>query len=360
MLKIFCNIHRADDWCPMWFDLNGDEYEIFNTHSQTIPDRVDIEVLSPKPDPDISVSSKIHLNLAVWDNYENQAWSILNEGYRDCVTISNIRDTHEIGANLIQYNDFLFNRTKAYYSGYPFASGRRWYWVDARAYELPAIIEDDTKTRIYVAPNKSYMTSDWRSIRYRPRLVDHLRTKHDNLGWIGDYHRSPDLVLYPHYLAPDCEDLDDLVTGRSIRQNIRGALRGNLWGYSPPHNLYYQHTFVSIYAETIEWGTTWAITEKTYDAMIKGHFILPFSNQGFVALLQQDGWLLPGFIDYSYDAIQNNDLRFLAYLQEVDRLLAIDRDQWHQLRRDNLDILIYNRQRFWNHDYDRVDLSQLL
>jgi hypothetical protein len=343
----------------MWFDLNGDEYDIVNSNDPVIPDSVDIEVRSPTPDPRLQISSRIKLDLCVWDNYENQMWSLLNEKPQDGIIITNTQDP-TMTSDRIVFNDFLFNRTKAYYEHRHFVSGRRWYWVDQRAYELPEIGDAQDKTHVYVAPNKSYVSSDWRQIKYRPRLVDHLDAGYPSLGYIGDYHRRPDLVLYPHYLAPDCDCLADLTSGRVITQNIRGALRGNLWGYSPPHNLYYRDTFVSVYAETIEHGTTWAITEKTFDPMIRGHFVLPFANSGFVRFLIQQGWQLPDFIDYSYDQEDNNDRRFQRYLAEVDRLCAMSLDDWRQHWQDNIDILRYNQQRFFKQPYHQIDLTRFL
>jgi len=359
MLNVFCNIDRANDWSPMWFDLNGDEYRVWNNNSQDRPAQFDIEIPSPSPDPSISVASGLCMDLLIWDNYENQMWSLLNERPQTEIIVSNIVDD-TLESDRVIYNDFLFNRTKAYYQNYPFPSGRRWYYVDSRAYEPISISDAKSKTHVYVAPNKSYHTSDWRNIRYRPRLVDHLVEHHRELGYIGDYHRHPDLVLYPHYLAPDCANIGELKIGQAITQNIRGALKGNLWGYSPPHNLYYQDTFVSVYSETIEHGTTWAVTEKTLDPMIKGHFVLPFSNFGFVGFLRRQGWLLPEFIDYSYDLEPNNDRRFELYLREVDRLLCQSLDVWQQLWQDNIGLLKYNQQRFADRDYDRVDLTGFL
>ena len=359
MLKIFCNIERSHDWSPMWFDLNDDDYEIVNSNSPNMPDWVDIEVRSPTPNPCLRVQSRQKLDLCVWDNYENQMWSLLNEKPQDGVIITNIQDP-TMHSDRIVFNDFLFNRTKAYYEHRHFPSGRRWYWVDQRAYELPEIGDAQDKTHVYVAPNKSYVTSDWRQIKYRPRLVDHLDDGYRDLGYIGDYHRRPELVLYPHYLAPDCASLADLTSGAVIKQNIRGALRGNLWGYSPPHNLYYRNTFISIYAETIEHGTTYAITEKTFDPMIRGHFVLPFANAGFVQFLIQQGWQLPGFIDYSYDQEASNDRRFQRYINEVDRLCAMSLDEWRQHWQHNVDILRYNQQRFFKRPYHQVDLTQFL
>jgi hypothetical protein len=102
------------------------------------------------------------------------------------------------------------------------------------------------------------------------------------------------------------------------------------------------------------------VTEKTLDPLLKGHFVLPFANAGFVKYVKSQGWRLPDFIDYSYDSIDDNNLRFVSYCEELDRLLNLSMDKWRQHWVDNLDILHYNRNQLYERDYDRVDLEKLL
>ena len=93
--------------------------------------------------------------------------------------------------------------------------------------------------------------------------------------------------------------------------------------------------------------------------MIRGHFILPFSNHGFVRHLRSVGIQLPSFIDYSYDDIEDYHLRIDSYLDEVDRLLSMSLDSWHELWNANID-LIRNNQKWFDRDYHRIDLHRYL
>jgi hypothetical protein len=130
--------------------------------------------------------------------------------------------------------------------------------------------------------------------------------------------------------------------------------------YDPPHNEYYRNTFISIYGETIEFGNTIVVTEKTYDPLIKGHFVLPFSTNGFIRHLENLGFQLPNFIDYSYDTICDDDARYQAYTLEIDRLMNMDLEMWRQLYKDNYSIIHHNQLIFHEKPYDRINFYNYL
>jgi hypothetical protein len=117
---------------------------------------------------------------------------------------------------------------------------------------------------------------------------------------------------------------------------------------------------VSIYGETIEYGNTIAVTEKTYDPMIKGHFILPFSTTGFVSHLKGLGFRFPSFIDYSYDDVVNDEQRYQQYQQEVQRLLSMELVSWKLLWDQNLDIIYHNKRLMHERAYDRVNIKEFM
>jgi hypothetical protein len=144
-------------------------------------------------------------------------------------------------------------------------------------------------------------------------------------------------------------------------ENQTRPLSYKWWGYSPPHNEYYRNTFVSIYSETIEFGADIIVSEKTYDPLIKGHFILPFAIRGFIKYVESEfRFRFPDFIDYSYDDISDDEQRYQAYIKEVYRLLSIDLDTWKTHWNENLDLLLYNKRVFHETPYDRIDLVKLI
>jgi hypothetical protein len=96
------------------------------------------------------------------------------------------------------------------------------------------------------------------------------------------------------------------------------------------------------------------ITEKTFEPLIKGHFILPFANPGTVNRILDLGFVLPDFIDYSYDNILDVNERFDAFKQTVSDAMTLD---WHNLYVNNKDIVLHNRQQLFNLDYNRSILE---
>jgi hypothetical protein len=326
----------------MWWDINGDDYEFVD---RDYTGTVDFFVLNSY-NSSVQFDFKQKLNFRIFHGFEDFVREQCNR--RDCWTITNGWDP-TIDNDHIIFNDFLFNRTKAYYSQYPFSPDTQlWYYHDAIAYKAPRLTRADAKKKIFVSPGKTYNGTR----KYRSQLVSKIKNYKD-LGYIGNRDDDPDLFLYSQAEFPEAFNNIDLLESKTQAQ-------WDAWGYSPPHVEYYKNTFISIYGETIEYGNTVMITEKTWDPLIKGHFVLPFSCCNFIQRLRDVGIRLPGFIDYSYDSEPDTDRRWQLYSAEVDRLLAMDLDTWRQHWNDNLAVLSANQRYFHDRDYDRVDLAQLL
>ncbi len=351
-LKVFVN---DETYASMFFDLNDQEYEIFNDPTLDY----DILIHTSKQSPN-HIKTKLKLELCIFHNYENQLGfnHFNNPKDADRSSIGTIIITNAVDSTVEHYkwiihNDFLFNRTKAYYLNYHFKpTTKLWYHVGELGYKLPAIRDSSTKTKIYIAPNNTYLNTD-RKIMYRPQLVRILKNQYEHLGYIGNADDDKNLVLHSQSKFPSVQTIEELV-------NIKSYVNDNSQGYNPINNQYYLNTFISIYGETIEHGSTIAITEKTYEPFIKGLFILPFSTNGFIAYIRSQGWQLPNFIDYSYDAIENVESRFLAYCDELHRLLSMPLESWRQHWDNNINLLTYNRELFFQRPYDRVDFARYL
>jgi hypothetical protein len=332
----------------MWFDINGNDY-VFVDRNYTgtvdffIPSNYNISVPS---------SFKQTLKFAIFHGGEDFVKHQCNR--RDRYVITNGWDPTIDNEHII-FNDFLFNRTKAYYSQYPFSPKTQlWYYYDNISYKAPQLITADSKKKIFVCPGKTYNGER----KYRTRLMSKIKN-YNALGYIGNRDDNPNLFLHSQADFPEAFcSIDKIEKETRPIFDSQGQLPPQ--GYSPPHTEYYKNTFLSIYGETIEYGNTVMITEKTWDPLIKGHFILPFSCCNFIQRLRLVGIALPAFIDYSYDAEPNDERRWQLYSNEIDRLLAMDLDTWRQHWNDNLDLLLANQRYFHVRDYDRVDLAQLL
>jgi hypothetical protein len=336
----------------IFFDLNHTDYNFYT--EQTCPEHVDIHVFNDHHFYNNSKSqAKWYLELEIFHSFENHVDSIYNQ-HRVIGTSSRQGRNHlviilgidpAINGEHLHYWDFHFNYTKALYSGFQFSPNTLLVYYNKHGFVLPKNFDANKKTAIFLAANNSYPNGKTKF--YRPHLVDFLLKNYTDKGYIGDPHRARTLEF--HAAQPNCNDI------KRLEQNFK--YDGRLWS-TPIHNLYYEHTFISVYTETIEWGTTLVVSEKTYYPLIKGHFILPFSTNGFVDFLKHKGFKFPNFINYSYDSIVDADQRFSAYLEELKRLMSLDIDTWRNLWQDNLEIIKFNRQLFFDRDYSTVDLSQ--
>lgn len=125
--------------------------------------------------------------------------------------------------------------------------------------------------------------------------------------------------------------------------------------FNPVPNRFYDDTYLSIYVESnCLQNNLIHITEKTYEPLFKGHFVMPFSNPGTIKRLRELGFRFPNFIDYSYDEIEDVRWRFAVFKKYIKDVLKLPLDK---LYRDNFDIIQHNRNQLYNLDYDRSILK---
>jgi len=242
------------------------------------------------------------------------------------------------------YYDFLWNRQKAYFTDYNRfdLDDRVWTWgSNIKMYGLTKIFKFANDCRTFICPNRIQYVDGQMAVHHRftcrKKLLDFLKEKD---GWISE--PVANIVLLPE------------------QEEIKGALLGGRSGtWYPVANHYYNSSFVSIYIETITMTSTMrfnykTITEKTWDPLIKGHFILPFGYMGLIQDIKDYGFWLPEWIDYSYDNIYDDDARFAAYLKSVDSLLLFDLKDLRNKFNSSLDLLYKNRELFWNRPYDSL------
>jgi len=344
----------------MFLDFNGDEYILLDNNSNI---RSDIGLIGSLGDftsdvnsflkvvDDINCSIVVNLELfhlydTIYDSLHDFHSSIDNPRI---ITVTNVIHREKTHPNIL-YNDFLFNFVKGYYLQFQFRPTTiKWYYGSPADYLLP--IHTKQKNKIFVAPNRTYKWHPNREITYRPLLVNLLKEKYSDIGYIGNGDDDPECHLVPNSIDINSEEDIALISQRNTR-------------YWPgfPHNHYYETSFISIYAESIETGLSIAATEKTYQPLLKGHFILPFSSSHFIAHLKTIGFRFPDFIDYSYDLIENDNDRFNAYTDELTRLLSITSlEDWQELWNTNyINIIRHNQLVFQHRPYDQINFASLL
>lgn len=247
------------------------------------------------------------------------------------------------------YYDHMFNRQKAYMTTFDesLIKDRIYsYTASKTCYELDDIKHNFNSDKIYLCPNRIY---DWDHQRfyYRKELRDYLKSFTDIQGYISD--PTNNIILEPQE--------------QSLLKFMEDSDYGGGGTWFPIKNTYYQDTWFSVYVESISTNKDDTIfklydynglTEKTFDPLIKGHFILPFGYQGLIADIQKYGFMLPNFIDYSYDSITNNQDRFSAFLQSLKKLLSFTPEYWTTLYNKNITMLKHNRQLFYDRSYDSL------
>lgn len=268
------------------------------------------------------------------------------------------------------YYDFLWNRSKAYMTDYGrLINGADLTWTrcsNHSTYSLSPIkkhTNSDSMLLKYLCPNRVYdlNITDERGHksypvrgRYRVILKNWL-ISNDRASYLGYLSDPSNGIIF----EPEQAELISV-----MKLDEQGG--GGTW--YPIANKYYESSFWSVYVETItktilHYGATVeipdhhkvrTITEKTWDPLIKGHFILPFGYSGIIEDIKSYGFLFPDWIDYSYDTVKDDDTRFLRFLESVNKLLTIGVPELETLFHRDKYILEHNRSIFWSRPYDTL------
>lgn len=129
----------------------------------------------------------------------------------------------------------------------------------------------------------------------------------------------------------------------------------------PVADKYYNSSYVSVFIESVVQPArgmdhkVYCISEKTFDPLLKGNFILPFSTPYYVKQLQEwYGFKLPDWIDYSYDEIEDVDRRMDAFLLSVEQVYSRSVEELHSLYLRDKHILDFNQSIFETRPYDSL------
>jgi hypothetical protein len=243
------------------------------------------------------------------------------------------------------YYDFLWNREKAYFTDYNRydLSDRVWTWsANIQMFGLRKILRDGGHMRKFLCPNRVYYTENnniqnHTRFKYRDSLKTSIQEK-------DGYYSDPGQGIV---LEPEQKEV--------LKEMLHG--QGGTW-YPVSNNLY-NSSYYSVYVETItatseKRNRYRSITEKTWDPLIKGHFVLPFSYQGIIEDIKSYGFEMPKWIDYSYCDIYDDKERFEKFLKTFDDLYQLSFNDLNQLFAQDKDILENNRRLFWTRPYDSL------
>jgi hypothetical protein len=153
------------------------------------------------------------------------------------------------------------------------------------------------------------------------------------------------------------KDLYEIVKNHDegyISNRSRGIfLEGSpvIGAFSPVPNHFYQDSYFSIYVESNYYQHSLIhLTEKTFEPLLKGHFILPITNVGCINRLEDMGFQFPDSIDHTYDVITDHAQRMEYVIKEFEKLLMVDLPDMYYHHRD---LLQHNRDCINEIPYDR-------
>ena len=239
------------------------------------------------------------------------------------------------------YFDHMFDRQKLYCTEYD--RGIKLYsrlWTTSCAKEIYCLhpINKISYYNKFLAPIRVYALEDTAPnehsrMFFRHKLKEILRV-------LDNTHTNDGALLLPDGLNADVL----MVLNRPY---------GGSW--YPVSHAYYDSSFVSIYTESLvssSYGQVSMLTEKTFDPLIRGNFVLPFGYSGLIQDIRNYGFLLPDWIDYSYDSIIDNIDRFDAYVNSLRKLDKYSVREMYDLSQKDKGILEHNRSLFFSRPYD--------
>lgn len=213
---------------------------------------------------------------------------------------------------IIQW-DFMWNRIKAYYTE-PVPEYMHLHHYSSGKY-------NSVKLDFSYLRSRKFLSMLGREYGYRTPYYEFV-LPHQAHGYVSN--RSRGITLEEH--------------------NVLGA-------YTPVPNNFYEDTYFSTYVESnCTQSDLIHITEKTFEPLIKGHAILPFTNNGAIQRLLDMGFKMPNFINYSFDSNEVVEERFTQVQNEFLHLLEIDLDYWYK---HNAEVFEHNQNCINTIPYDR-------
>jgi len=215
--------------------------------------------------------------------------------------------------------DYLWNRTK-----WATLDGRvSWkHCSDSRAY-VRSGLHWNQRPKKYLSLNRSLT-------EYRIKLIDFL-AKYD--GYVSNV--SQNLVIGNEHISDN-----------EISQGVT----------VPPSASFFDNSYISCQVESQYDGVDSVIfTEKTYDHLVRGRIVLNFGPPGYYSCLKNDGWLVPKFLDLSWDNEINNKIRFQGYLDMLNSIFIQTKENLHNWFLSQKDVIEHNYNMLESKPYDFID-----
>ena len=161
-----------------------------------------------------------------------------------------------------------------------------------------------------------------------------------NVKWIQD-------CVLPHYeiSTQELKEMESILPheGLDTKKYSKKDLDTVVYGPGQVKS-WYEQTYLSIVTETSSFTNTPFISEKSYRPIANLHPFIILGPGGILKSLRKLGFkTFAGFIDESYDDIENDIERFKAIEKEIIRFKSMTQQEIHEWYYSLTDILIYNK-----------------
>lgn len=243
------------------------------------------------------------------------------------------------------FYDIMFERQKLYFTDYKDEYNlNNQIWTLGCTKEIFNLNQLDytyLRPKNILSPSRIYLESGKYHPRmeYRKKLRNFLHLINDGKGYINETENGAS--FFPN----------------RVNTKILKRILGNSGGaWYPVADQYYDTSYVSAYIETMVLkNLSIIVSEKTFDPIIKGHFILPFSVPYFIEHLKSEyGFKFPQWIDYSYDVIEDDDLRFKSYLKSVEKIALLPMPKLHNHCKSDMPLHHHNRHVFFDRPFSSL------
>ncbi len=272
---------------------------------------------------------------------------LISCGYRSIT----VHCDHSVFTDTLIHYDYLWNRQKIYFTDYDNydLSNRLWTFKSTKKMFDLSDIKPKKLIKKFLVPNKTYkqeFISNTTGIDQSHTLRSKCRVVLEKALLEEDcYFSNPSNYIFLEPQECSAEILNDY---HFFNMGM---------GFQPVANRYYENSAVSVFVESLASAESKQreVTEKTFNPLIKGHFILPFSYPGIVSdLKNMYGFKFPDWINYSYDSIEDDAERFHEFMKSFARLRFISLTDLENLCTRDVDILMHNRQVFYDRPYDSL------
>jgi len=241
----------------------------------------------------------------------------------------------------VKFYDFLWNRTKGLYGfGYlDYNKAKASPWIHRFSKDIFSLDQQEKNIKFNIlCPNRAYYGKyqTIKRLNNRKQLHDIVRKNR----W--------------HNVLISNPDRGQIFVTDNWKEKYKSVIEQG-GTYAPIANKYYEQSFLSAYVESVVEGCpnlVKSITEKTWEPLLKGHFILPYAAPGIIDELKQRGFKFPDFIDYDYASYTDDAKRWEGFLTQFQKIQGLSLDQLNILYEENVHILDHNRALFKTLPYD--------